>query len=198
MLVIIHKAQSDHFRYFSALFAASKNFPELIGMAAGFSNVAYGMSPLFLSLIATTFFTEEDTGLHVSQFAGCLAILCGLVNLLGAFTLNTPDLRALKAPILENDLEGSEADETTSLLSGSPKGASVEDHVVPVEEPAEGGLSILLKDPYFWVLVVYLALTLGPVELLSHTLLHLFDIFVVRDGGIKHWDYNVIIAPCNL
>lgn len=151
-------------RYFSALFAASKNFPELIGIAAGFSNVAFGLSPLFLSLVATTFFTDEDTGLDVPRFVGCLAILCGLVNLLGAFTLNTPDLRVLKEPLSESDLEGSEPDENTSLLSGSLKGPSVEVHVVPVEEPRQGAMADLFKDPYFWVLGVFLALTLGSVE----------------------------------
>jgi hypothetical protein len=134
-------------------------------MAAGFSNVAFGMSPLFLSLLATTFYTNADTGLDVAGFSAFLALLCGSVNLFGTLALHTPDLRATQEPLLESELEpGSEPDETTSLLSGVPKGPSVEVRAVPIEEPKTGSMLDLLKDPYFYVLFVILAMILGSVE----------------------------------
>jgi len=154
------------FSYFSALFAASKNFPKLIGMASGFSNVTFGMSPLFLSLLATTFYTNADTGLDVAGFSAFLALLCGGVNLFGTLALHTPNLRATQQPPAESGLEtGSEPDETTSLLSGAPKGPLVELLAVPVEEPKTGSMLDLLKDPYFCVLFVLLALILGSCEM---------------------------------
>lgn len=150
--------------FFSSLFAATKNFPSLIGIVSAASMVMYGMSPLFLSFFATNIFTDPHSGLDLASYFTFLALVGGTVNLFGACVLTVPDGH----PLLDTVDEESEAsiDETTSLLS-CPRKCDEEVHVVAVREPDELPLADLLKDPYFWVLFVFMSLTIGCTEMVQ-------------------------------
>lgn len=146
--------------FFSLLFAATKNFPSLIGIASGASMVMYGLSPLFLSFFATNVFTDPQSGLDLTRYLTFLALLGGTVNLFGACVLTVPDSHAVLKALDEESEES--VDETTSLLSGPRKGDE-EVHVIAVQEPDEVSLTDLVKDPYFWVFFVFVSLTVGCV-----------------------------------
>ncbi|TFY79997.1 hypothetical protein EWM64_g4020 [Hericium alpestre] len=155
------------FSYFSSLFAASKNFPNYMGVASGSSMALFGLSPLFLSLLAKPF-SRPDTDLDVTAFLTFLAALAGTVHLIGAFTLHVPPLLSDRATISEEpviigheDLEEASTDERQALLPG--KGPQVSVDVVPVEEDAT--VLDLLKDPNFYILALITMLVLGSCEM---------------------------------
>ncbi|KAI0050909.1 MFS general substrate transporter [Auriscalpium vulgare] len=156
------------FSYFSFLFAASKSFPSSIGFASGASTALFGLSPLFLSFVASTFFTDPVTGLNVTKFLTFLAITAGSVHFVGAFNLRLPSTVSPTAlepqettPLSDNDVEGqSGADERDPLLPHKPR---AEVTVVPVEE--DGSALDLLRDPQFWWLACIVMITLGSCEM---------------------------------
>ena len=148
---------------FSSLFAATKNFPSHIGIVSSASMVMYGMSPIFFSFFASSIFTEPNSGLDLTSYLIFLALVGGTVNLFGACVLTAPNGHA----VLETADGESEAtiDETTSLLSGLRK-HDEEVRVIAVQEPNEVSFAELLKDPHFWVLFVFMSLTVGWVSAL--------------------------------
>ena len=125
----------------------------------------YGLSPLFLSFFATSVFTDPQSGLDLTRYLTFLALLVGTVNLFGACVLTVPDGHA----ILEtaDGMSEETIDETTSLLS-TPRKPDEEVHVVVVQEPDEVSLAGLVKDPYFWVLFVFMSITVGAVCACKH------------------------------
>lgn len=147
------------FSYFSALFAASKNFPDYIGLASGATMALFGLSPLFLSFLASAFFTTPETGLDVSHYLTCLAILAGVVNFFGALTMGTPQTLAQKA---QEDADTEQPDEHTQLLPGKVSTATGD--VVPVEE--DGTVLDLLKDVHFGALIAVALLVCGVCEMI--------------------------------
>ncbi|KAI0314268.1 MFS general substrate transporter [Amylostereum chailletii] len=164
------------FSLFSSLFAASKNFPNHLGLASGTSMALFGLSPLFLSLLASRFFTDSQTGLDVTHFLTFLALLSGAVHLIGAFLLRVPSKEA--PGIFQEDEEGpSSTDHTRApspsstasserqpLLSKSPQ-VDVEIVEVLASEP-DGTLLDLAKDPYFWLLAMVTFCVLGACEMI--------------------------------
>jgi hypothetical protein len=184
-------------RYFSSLFAASKNFPNYLGIASGASMSLFGLSPLFLSLLASNFFTDLESGsLNVILFLKFMAIFTGSIHVFGAFNLRTPTPTSEPDNSSINDPEVSDVDESTRLLPGKP-------NVRVNGEPADGyGDSSLdlLRDCYFWILAVFLLFTLGAV---SQDLIFILDEDItdllpssVRNGDIQHWNYCVIPSSC--
>ncbi|KAA1474901.1 MFS general substrate transporter [Dentipellis sp. KUC8613] len=156
------------FSYFSSLFAASKNFPNYIGVASGSSMALFGLSPLFLSFLAKLF-TDPTSGLDVTRFLTFLAILAGVVHVIGALVLQVPSQTSDKAPFSADDSEqediehSAEQDERQPLLPGKQPQVSVDVVLVEIEEdPTVLGL---VKDPYFWVLALITMLTLGSCEM---------------------------------
>ena len=121
----------------------------------------FGLSPLILSLLASTFFTDPFTGLDVPRFLNFLAITSGIVHLLGAFNMRSCKLQNIVEPVTAttSDEERS-TDEREPLLPnknhrpGSP--------IMPVRE----GRSVieLLKDSYFWLLALVALIILGSVS----------------------------------
>ncbi|TDL27362.1 MFS general substrate transporter [Rickenella mellea] len=151
--------------YFSSLFAASKNFPNYIGVASGSSMALFGLSPLFLSVLATTFFTNDED-LDVTRYVRFMAILAGTVHLVGAFNLRTPSLvQVHHVRIDHSDEEASIiiADERTPLVAGKPPNEDASVVVIPVED--KQSVFDLLKDPYFWILAMIVLLSLGSCEM---------------------------------
>ncbi|KAJ6596781.1 major facilitator superfamily domain-containing protein [Mycena vulgaris] len=132
------------FSYFSSLFAATRSFPAYPGVAAGSVMALFGLSPLFLSFIASSFFTNSDD-LNLVGFLVFLATLSGVVHIFGAMNLRIP---SNPPPVILS----SEVDETTVLLPHS-------------RNNGRGSSLDLVRDPYFWVLFTLLVLILGPCEM---------------------------------
>ncbi|THH20349.1 hypothetical protein EW146_g962 [Bondarzewia mesenterica] len=160
------------FSYFSSLFAASKNFPKYIGVASGSSMALFGLSPLFLSLVASRFFSDPATGLNVTKFLTFHAATAGLIHLIGAFNLRIPsaiDDSASSIPEVEefaytaeSDVEDlAQSDERAPFLPKKSTDANVQ--VILVEEDAT--IFDLLKDVHFWILALIIMLVLGLCEM---------------------------------
>lgn len=182
--------------YFSSLFAASKNFPDYIGIASGSSMALFGLSPLFLSVIASNYFTSDDGTLEVTRFVTFMAILTGVVHVLGAINLRTPQIaqvEALDSSDIQDDEESvfeQPADERSPLIAPNKK-SNVQVSVVPVE--SKQTVMDLLKDPYFWILAFLVMVCLGTVSPstspdIEGYLIHILPI--VRNGDLKHWHHR--------
>ena len=143
-------------RYFSALFSASKNFPKYSGLAAGGSMALFGLSPLILSFFASIWFSDPRRGLDVAGFTAFLAILTGVVHVIGAInmTVEPMSVQDVVSPrSLEDRHEGPEAhSESTPLLPKKPPFQTY-DRVWDV-----------IRDWHFWVLGLVVLLTLGSVS----------------------------------
>lgn len=125
--------------------------------------VMYGLSPLFLSSFATNIFTDPHSGLDLTTYLTFLALIGGTANLFGAFVLTVPESHTV--PETTNEESGARTDETTLLLSGPRKHHDEEVHVTAVQEPDELSLADLLRDPYFYVLFVFMSIAIGSVSL---------------------------------
>lgn len=178
--------------YFSSLFAASKNFPDYIGIASGSSMALFGLSPLFLSLIASNYFTSADGALEVTRFVTFMAILTGVVHVFGAINLRTPQItqvEALDTSDIQDDEESvleQPSNERSPLIAPNKK-SNVQVTVVPVE--TKQTVMDLLKDPYFWILAFLVMVCLGTVSpsTAHDTEDHLIHIFLtVRNGYLKY------------
>ncbi|KAJ7740720.1 MFS general substrate transporter [Mycena maculata] len=135
------------FSYFSSLFAATRTFSGYPGVASGTVMALFGLSPLFLSFVASTFFTDgDDTSLNLVGFLAFLAILSAVVHIIGASNLRVPIPITLPS-------QDEEADETSALL---PKRTN---------RSASSSVLDLVRDPYFWVLFMLLFVTIGPCEM---------------------------------
>ena len=155
--------------------------------------VMYGLSPLFLSLFATNTFTDPRSGLDLTHYLTFLALLGGAVNLFGACVLTVPDINA--ATEIVDEVPEENVDETTALLSG-PRKRNEEGHVIAIKEPDEGTLVDLAKDPYFWVLFVFMSLTVGCVRLsLCCQGICTDEKHVDRDGAVEYRVNNTFLTP---
>lgn len=152
--------------YFSSLFAASKNFPDYIGIASGTSMALFGLSPMFLSVLASSFFTDDEGQLDVTHFVGFLSILCGVVHAIGAINMRTPEVQGLESDGIPTQLDEesphrTRVSERTPLIKhSSPENTRVE--VIPVEHTQ--AISDLLRDPSFWLLAMIVMFSLGSVS----------------------------------
>lgn len=130
----------------------------------------FGLSPLFLSLLATSFFQNGEE-LDVTGFVAFMAVLGGVVHLIGAFTLRTPDIRTANSS--DDESNSSEADveyvasgsanERTPLLRGKTQ-PDTKVTIVPVDQDQTAGE--LIRDPAFWLLAVSTLICLGSVRAL--------------------------------
>ncbi|OCH95034.1 MFS general substrate transporter [Obba rivulosa] len=157
------------FSYFSLVFAATKTFPEYIGIASGTSMALFGLSPLFLSAIASGLFTDADGVLYMTRFFAFMAVLTGVVHLFGALTLPGPTPNSKTAPATSNpqellDEDAEDSDEVDPLLPPTNKPQTAV-NVVSVQEPQHGTTADLLKDAHFWLLAVIVALIVGAAEM---------------------------------
>ncbi|KAF9001869.1 major facilitator superfamily domain-containing protein [Cyathus striatus] len=151
------------FSYFSSLFAASRTFPSHVGIASGTTMALFGLSPMFLSFIATQWFINPASGLlNVSGFMCFLAVSTGLLNTLGFFAL-AGDLKPQAISHPEDSSSGQSSpgntqtlDESTSLLPAQ----------IPQKNNSRGESIIdLITDVNFWLLSVYCVLMLGSSEM---------------------------------
>ncbi|KAK7014961.1 putative transporter MCH1 [Favolaschia claudopus] len=139
------------FSYLSSLFSATKTFPEYPGIAAGTVTTLFGLSPLFLSSLASGFFTNPvDNSLDIVGFLGALAILTGIVHLIGAFNFRTESL----IPATVSHTRDDEVDETAPLIQSTST------------DTFQDSSLLLIRDLRFWILFLLLAVLLGPCEMI--------------------------------
>ncbi|KAJ7685074.1 MFS general substrate transporter [Mycena polygramma] len=140
------------FSYFSSIFAATRTFPRYPGVASGTVMALFGLSPLFFSFVASSFFTAgADSSLDLVRFLAFVAALTGAIGLahsIAAYLHISTNDSSSTVPICNGD-----ADETTALLPNS-------------RNRANGSSLDLIKDPYFLVFFMLLAVTLGPCEMI--------------------------------
>jgi hypothetical protein len=173
--------------YFSSLFAASRAFPQYPGAASGASLALFGLSPLFLSLLASRYFTSPSTGLDVTHFLFFLAFASGIVHLIGAFNLRflksqyqiTSALKSAPSSAATSDDEDS-VDESQPLLTNDVAKSSVQ--AITVDEG--GSVLQLFKDPHFWLLALISLIILGSVSCY----------FVISHLMTKHPQCEMIIS----
>ncbi|KAL4068132.1 major facilitator superfamily domain-containing protein [Scleroderma yunnanense] len=155
--------------YFSSIFAASKNFPNYIGIATGISTALFGLSPTFLTTIATRYFSRPDMSLDITHFLQFLAYLCGFVHIFGAFTMHVlPPADQCTSSGREADPEDQpEPNERTSLLPNKTNSTATAD-VIPMGDECLRSQSAIdvLKDINFWVLAFIVFVILGSCEMI--------------------------------
>lgn len=144
--------------YYSSLFSASKFFPSHIGLASGASLALFGLSPLFLTVLATNYFTDPITGLlNVSRYMTFLAFLTASVYTFSALVLH----HAYEPADLVVDARATEevgSGETTPLLASNPPS-----NPAPHPPRIDHTTSDILKTGDFWLLAVFCFLTMGMV-----------------------------------
>ncbi|CCL98441.1 uncharacterized protein FIBRA_00438 [Fibroporia radiculosa] len=163
------------FSYFSMLFSATRTFEHCMGFASGTSLAIFGMSPLFLSLVATKYFADSDAGVKVVPFFVFMSILTGTVNFFGGLILPGPPKEGIPTEITSDEhlvgfdeVRYMDADETRSLLHGPPSGKSVAGAaIIPVQEPKRLSSAGLLGDPSFWILASAVSLLVGAAEMIK-------------------------------
>jgi len=118
----------------------------------------FGLSPLFLSVIATNYFTDPITGLlDVSRYMTFLAFLTASV-----YTFSALILRRASGPgdltVDTRATEGVGPGESTPLLASDLQ-------YIPAPHPSrvDHTTSDILKTGDFWLLAVFCFLTLGVV-----------------------------------
>jgi len=125
----------------------------------------FGLSPLFLCLLASTFFTDPSTGLDAPRFLNFLALTSGVIHLLGAFNMRLCKAQHM-SPLTPASASASEEersiDEREPLLPNKP--ISSDSQVIPIGE----GRSVieLLKDSHFLLLAFVALITLGSCEMI--------------------------------
>jgi len=115
----------------------------------------FGLSPLILSLFASKWFTDSTGGLKVAEFTAFLAILTGIIHLLGAINLHVePQLPEVDvSTATEGGDDDIEAPTERTPLVGNIKKLETYDSTWDV-----------LNDYHFWILAVASLLTLGAVR----------------------------------
>lgn len=137
----------------------------------------FGLSPLFLSLVASKVFTAPGQTLDVPRYFTWLAVTAGFIHVVTAVTFRAnqammysatehakptySDAEAVVHATEEEPLLGGERADDSDDVSTDP--ANI--HIVPVQEPQEGSTLELFKDRYFWVLSLWMVLIVGAVRL---------------------------------
>ncbi|KAI0363478.1 MFS general substrate transporter [Pilatotrama ljubarskyi] len=171
--------------YFALVFAATKTFPQYIGIASGTSMSIFGLSPFFLSLISSRYFTAPGKTLDVAGFFTFMTVLTGSVHL-----VSTLIFRANPVPRQDSTMETetgsgegpstdpehsdtpSALEEAEPLLANNarkPKDPATV-HVIPVQQPQDGSTLDLFKDPCFWVLALWMLIVVGSAEMVVSNL----------------------------
>ncbi|KAF5391265.1 hypothetical protein D9757_001985 [Collybiopsis confluens] len=138
--------------YFSFVFSASKTFTRYHSFASGLTMSMFGLSPLFLSYIASNIFSDPSTGtIDVTRFLQFLAVCTGVIHLFGAFTLTVPSATTIVSP-------SDRPDEESHLIGRDT-------HTDCTSDPRDGSTVELLRDPNFWILALYMITVLGACEM---------------------------------
>lgn len=149
------------YRYGSSLFTASKAFPTHIGLASAAAMVSFGLSPLFFSQIATSFFIDTSTGfLRIAPFAIFVSLVTLIVHTFSFLNYRRLAISAsgtFEEPPVQQSEEAPITDETTALIASDAP-------VHCTTHPSPPGLGDLLKQPDTWILALFCVLILGSVS----------------------------------
>ncbi|PVG02278.1 MFS general substrate transporter [Serendipita vermifera] len=149
---------------FTIMFSASQAFPGHTGMSTGASTAFFGLSPLFLSFIASAFFTTPDDGkLNITAFLITLAIAAGIAHL-----IESVFLKAFPPKAADTHSEDEEIDNPVPVLHSptertpliNPPKPNIQTLIHP-----EQTIFQLLKDIDFWLLALTMLLLLGSCEM---------------------------------
>ena len=152
------------FRYFSSLFAASKLFPNHIGLASGASMAIFSLSPLFLSAIATNFFIHPATGqLNIGHFMSFLALLTGFIYTLGFINMQGLKHSIDQVQTTSEAVEENISQETSPLLAPTLQGRLTMQASNPTTME-------LLRRIDFWLLTIFCIFIIGAVCIFSSIL----------------------------
>ena len=156
--------KSSIFRYFSSLFAASKLFPNYIGLASGASMALFSLSPLILSAIGTNFFIHPVTGqLNICYFMSFLALLTGFVYILGFINMRGLKHSTDLAQTTSEAVEENTPQETSPLLAPT----SLSHLTMQASNPSA---MELLRRIDFWLLTIFCVFIIGAVRIFSSIL----------------------------
>lgn len=157
--------------YFSALFATrSHSAPG--GLATSIPLALFGLSPLFLSYVATLPVFQLAAGeLNASKFVAFLAVGVGSANLFSTFGLQVRyDLPHVVEPdALDDTIPDQDVSERTHLLKkpisppGTPGSSALS---ISAETEHDGTVLGLLSDPSFWLFAAVVLVITGSVRYL--------------------------------
>ena len=135
----------------------------------------FGLSPLFLSLVASKVFTVPGQTLDIPRYFTWVAVMAGLIHVVTAMIFRAnqammygatehakpidSDSEAVAHATEEEPLLRGECVDDSDGLSPDPIGVPI----VPVQEPQEGSTLELFQDRYFWVLCLWMVLIVGAV-----------------------------------
>lgn len=119
----------------------------------------FGLSPLFLSFLASHFFASPSSEfLDVASFLKFLAMLTAVTHILGAFTLQGRPVEHADILYVES-VEDEVVDERSPLMT--PKWHAQSSMPVSGDQDSPNHP---LKDRYFWFLALYCFVTIGAVS----------------------------------
>jgi hypothetical protein len=131
-------------------------------MSTGASTAFFGLSPLFLSFIASAFYTSKDEKLNVPAFLVTLAIAAGIAHLIASAFLKAFPPKATDVHSEDEEIDNPvpvlhSPTERTPLINPPKPGD-------PAPVHAEQSIFQLLKDIDFWLLALTMLLLLGSVS----------------------------------
>jgi hypothetical protein len=141
---------------------ASERLP---GISTGVSTAFFGLSPLFLSLEASAFFSTKDGELDVTHFIVVLSITAGIAHLVAAVFLRVfpprASITAQPDDEIDNPIPVIHPTEHTPLLNSPNK------QVKSASQSGQQTVWQLLSDLDFWLLAGSIFLVLGSVSIFS-------------------------------
>lgn len=118
----------------------------------------FGLSPLFLSVLASEFFADATSGLlDIVPFLKFMAGLTASTHVLGYFTLQTPSVLYVEVPVADRPVCDN-INESSALLPREMlrRRDQAGDLLVKLPHP--------IQDWYFWLLWLYSFMVIGAVS----------------------------------
>jgi hypothetical protein len=151
--------------YFSALFATrSHSAPG--GLATSIPLALFGLSPLFLSYVATLSVFQLDNGeLNTPRFIASLAVGAGSIHLISAFGLRVryDAPHVVKPNAYDSSIPDEDVSERTRLLKKQP-GSPASSNSVLSRTNDDGSVFGLLSDSSFWLFAAIVLVITGSVR----------------------------------
>lgn len=119
----------------------------------------FGLSPLFLTSVASTWFTNRYTGVfQVVRFTSYLAVATGIVHLVGALAFSRAGLNSKDEHTASRDLHDHPT-ETSPLLPCSERA----EYIPEVHVKTDSTLGFL-KHAQLWLLILFCICIFGAVS----------------------------------
>ncbi|GAA6028126.1 hypothetical protein JCM8097_001882, partial [Rhodosporidiobolus ruineniae] len=183
--------------YFSAVIACTKSAPARhSGLAIAIPCAVFGLSPLFLSALASFFTSSSQYGhsgeLEAGRYLLSLAVLLGLVNLVGAFAIKALPWEDNLEKALVETIEPEDSERFSSAVgdsafaisseAGTPGTATPNERtaLLPTSRPAptkevDHSLRAFITTTSFWLLGGIVFLSTGPAEMYMASVSSILD-----------------------